>query len=38
MIMDFMNGGDLSFHLRETPNEINEESIRFYVAEIVLAL
>jgi hypothetical protein len=38
MVMDFMNGGDLSFHLRETPNEINENSIRYYMAEIVLAI
>jgi len=37
MVMDFMNGGELFFHLRKETT-FNEQRIRFYAAEIVLAL
>lgn len=37
MVMDFMNGGELFFHLRKD-DKFNEDRIRFYAAEIILAL
>jgi len=37
MVMDFMNGGELFFHLRRE-KQFNEQRIKFYAAEIVLAL
>jgi serine/threonine protein kinase len=35
--MDFMNGGELFYHLRRE-NRFNEQRIMFYAAEIILAL
>ena len=35
--MDFLNGGELFFHLRKS-NRFDEDRIRFYASEIVLAL
>jgi len=37
LIMDFMNGGELFFHLRKE-RKFNENRARFYIAEIILAL
>ena len=37
MILDFINGGELFFHLRKD-NHFDENRARFYTAEIVLAL
>ena len=37
MIMDFINGGELFFHLRKA-KRFTEEKTRFYSAEILLAL
>jgi serum/glucocorticoid-regulated kinase 2 len=37
MVMDFMNGGELFFHLRRE-GTFTEQRIKFYAAEIVLAL
>ena len=37
MIMDFINGGELFFHLRRA-KRFTEEKVRFYGAEILLAL
>ena len=36
-VIDFLNGGELFFHLRQE-SRFNEERARFYAAEIVLAL
>ncbi|KAL6071210.1 RPS6 protein kinase [Balamuthia mandrillaris] len=36
-IMDFVNGGELFFHLKKD-GKFSEEKVRFYAAEIVLAL
>ena len=35
--MDFLNGGELFYHLRKD-QKFEEERIRFYTVEIVLAL
>lgn len=35
--MDFLNGGELFYHLRRE-QRFNEDRIRFYAAEIILAL
>jgi serine/threonine protein kinase len=37
MVMDFINGGELFFHLRKQ-KRFTEEKARFYSAEIILAL
>lgn len=37
MVMDFLNGGELFFHLRKE-QRFNEDRIRFYAAEIILGL
>jgi serine/threonine protein kinase len=37
MVMDFINGGELFFHLRKS-GRFTEERTRFYAAEILLAL
>lgn len=37
MVMDFLNGGELFFHLRKS-EKFSEDRIRFYAAEIILAL
>jgi serum/glucocorticoid-regulated kinase 1/serum/glucocorticoid-regulated kinase 2 len=37
MVMDFMNGGELFFHLRRS-GRFTEDRARFYAAEILLAL
>lgn len=37
MVMDFLNGGELFFHLRRE-QRFNEDRIRFYAAEIILGL
>jgi len=37
LIMDFMNGGELFFHLRKE-RKFNQSRARFYAAEIILAL
>ena len=37
LVMDFLNGGELFFHLRRA-GTFDEERIRFYTAEIVLGL
>ena len=37
MVMDFLNGGELFFHLRKEQS-FDEERIRFYAAEIILGL
>ena len=36
-VMDFLNGGELFYHLRKE-KKFNEERIRFYAAQIILAL
>lgn len=36
-VMDFINGGDLAFH-RKRIASMAEEDVRFYIAEIVIAL
>ena len=36
-VMDFMQGGELFYHLRRT-GRFDEERARFFIAEIVLAL
>jgi serine/threonine protein kinase len=39
LVMDICQGGDLQFHLSETPfNRFNLEQTRFYAAELLLAL
>lgn len=35
--MDFLNGGELFFHMRKA-NKFDEGRIKFYAAEIILAL
>lgn len=37
LIMDFLNGGELFTHLRQE-ERFSEEKIKFYAAEIILAL
>eukprot|EP00033_Pygsuia_biforma_P001612 GCRY01001814.1.p1 GENE.GCRY01001814.1~~GCRY01001814.1.p1 ORF type:complete len:368 (-),score=36.94 GCRY01001814.1:608-1711(-) len=37
MVMDYINGGELFFHLKKE-GRFSEERVRFYVAEITLAL
>lgn len=37
MVMDFLNGGELFYHLRKD-QKFEEERIKFYVCEMVLAL
>jgi serine/threonine protein kinase len=37
MVMDFMNGGELFSHLRRE-QRFAEDKIRFYAAEIILAI
>ena len=37
MVMDFLNGGELFYHLRRE-QKFSEDRARFYAAEIVLAL
>lgn len=37
LIMDFMSGGELFYHLAHS-DKFNEDKARFYCAEIVLAL
>ncbi|KAL6069566.1 AGC protein kinase [Balamuthia mandrillaris] len=37
MVMDFVNGGELFYHLKRT-GRFDEERVRFYAAEIVSAL
>ena len=37
MILDYVNGGELFFHLKKT-GRFTEDRVRFYVAQIVLAL
>jgi serine/threonine protein kinase len=37
MVMDFLNGGELFFHLRKEQT-FKEDRIRFYAAEIILGL
>ncbi len=37
MVMDFLNGGELFYHLRRE-KQFNEDRIKFYAAEIILAL
>ena len=36
-VIDFLNGGELFFHLRKA-GKFNEDRARFYTAEILLAL
>ena len=36
-ILDLMNGGDLSFHLKDH-GPFTEDEVRFYAAEIILGL
>ena len=36
--MDFLNGGELFYHLKQVKGGFNEERARFYAAEIALAL
>ena len=38
MIMEFVNGGELFFHLKQQKGGFNEERARFYAAEMALAL
>lgn len=39
MILDFMKGGDLTFHLDRRPNHcFPEDAVRFYLANIILVL
>jgi serine/threonine protein kinase len=38
LIMEFVNGGELFFHLRQVKGGFNEVRSRFYAAEMVLAL
>ena len=37
MVMDFLNGGELFYHLRRE-QRFNEDKIKFYAAEIILAI
>jgi serine/threonine protein kinase len=37
MVTDFMNGGELFFHLRRA-YKFNEDRTKFYAAELVLAI
>jgi serine/threonine protein kinase len=36
MVVDFMAGGEMFYHMKES--KMNENAIRFYAAEILLAL
>jgi len=38
LIMEFVNGGELFYHLKQTKTGFDEDRTRFYAAEIVLAL
>ena len=38
MIMEFVNGGELFFHLKQIKGGFDEERARFYAAEMALAL
>lgn len=37
MVMDFLNGGELFYHLRRE-QRFTEDRIRFYAAEIIMGL
>jgi serine/threonine protein kinase len=37
IIMDFMQGGELYFHMK-SENRFNEDRAKFYAAELILAL
>mmetsp|Transcript_21094 Transcript_21094/g.3421 ORF Transcript_21094/g.3421 Transcript_21094/m.3421 type:complete len:81 (+) Transcript_21094:339-581(+) len=37
MVMDFVNGGELFYHIKKS-KQFSEERTRFYAAEIILAL
>jgi len=37
-IMDFLNGGELFYHIHNKKDSITEERARFYCAEILLGL
>ncbi len=37
MVVDFLNGGELFFHLRREVR-FNEDRIKFYACEIILAI
>lgn len=37
MVLDFMPGGELFFHLKKQ-KRFNEDRARFYIAEIILAI
>ena len=37
MVMDFLNGGELYYHLRRE-GTFSEDRIRFYAAEVILGL
>ena len=38
MIMEFVNGGELFYHLKQQKGGFDEDRARFYAAEIALAL
>lgn len=38
MVMPYMNGGELFFHLSEGEDVFGEERAKFYAAEITLAI
>ena len=38
LIMEFVNGGELFFHLKQSRNGFDEGRAKFYAAEIILAL
>lgn len=38
LIMEFVNGGELFFHLKQCRGGFDEERARFYAAEMILAL
>ena len=38
LIMEFVNGGELFFHLKQVKGGFDENRARFYAAEMILAL
>ena len=38
LIMEFVNGGELFFHLKQVKTGFDENRARFYAAEMILAL
>lgn len=38
MVMDFLSGGELFYHLNQEDGKFSEDKARFYAAELILAI